>query len=87
MEKNMARVQATEKKYEAIGHLMAAADEAEKLMGLLTSMQQIVRLRIDRADLISGPMAETIETLAEKIVADIWLAVRANDAASDSSKA
>ena len=78
----MARMQAPEKKYEAIGHLMAADDEAEKLTGLLTSMQQIVRLRIDRADLIGGPMAETIEGLAKRIVADIRLAVRANEAAS-----
>ncbi len=61
----------------ATGHLVATADQAERLAVLLTSMQQIVRARINPVGLIGSQMAETIEELAVAIVADIRAAVKA----------
>lgn len=61
----------------AMGHLVAAGDQAERLAVLLTSMQQIVRARVNPVGLIGTQMAETIEKLAVEIVADIREAVKA----------
>jgi len=63
----------------AAGHLMAAADEADKLITLLQAMTSIVNNRVNAPALVGGAMAQTIEDLAEKVVADIRLAVRATE--------
>jgi hypothetical protein len=55
----------------ATGHLMAAADTAEKLTVVLGALQQIVKARTYPTALIGLPMAEVIEGCAAEIVGDI----------------
>jgi len=55
----------------ALGHLVFAADMAEKLTVVLTALTEIVKARTNPTALIGTPMAEVIEHYALEIVGAI----------------
>ena len=55
----------------ALGHLVFAADTAEKLIVVLTALREIVKGRTEPTALIGTPMAEVIEHYAAEVVGAI----------------
>jgi hypothetical protein len=69
---NGTETRSTEERWAiANGHLLEAADAAEKLTVVVNYIREIVRGRINPAGLIGIPMAEAVEEFSTKIAAAI----------------